>query len=77
MFRNMRRKGQQLTQEECEDILTSQPREVLALLGDYDYPYAKRDTKMMQFRIIPNAPIVLWMMALKLQTAGGILLKVS
>ena len=40
MFRNMRRKGQQLTQEECEDILTSQPRGVLALLGDYDYPYA-------------------------------------
>ena len=40
MFRNMRRKGQQLTQEECEEILTSQPRGVLALLGDYDYPYA-------------------------------------
>ena len=40
MFRNMRRKGQQLTKEECEEILTSQPRGVLALLGDYDYPYA-------------------------------------
>ncbi len=40
MFRNMRRSGQQLTKEECEEILTSQPRGVLALLGDYDYPYA-------------------------------------
>ena len=29
-----------LSKEECEDILTSEPRGVLALLGDYDYPYA-------------------------------------
>lgn len=29
-----------LSQEECEEILTSEPRGVLALLGDYDYPYA-------------------------------------
>ena len=40
MFRNMRRQGQQLSKEECEDILTNQPRGVLALLGDYEYPYA-------------------------------------
>ncbi len=40
MFRNMRRKKQELTQEECVDILTNEPRGVLALLGDYDYPYA-------------------------------------
>lgn len=40
MFRKMRREGQQLSKEECEDILTNQPRGVLALLGDYDYPYA-------------------------------------
>ena len=40
MFRKMRRQGQQLTKEECEEILTNQPRGVLALLGDYDYPYA-------------------------------------
>lgn len=40
MFRNMRRLGQQLTKEECEEILTKCPRGVLALLGDYDYPYA-------------------------------------
>ena len=29
-----------LSKEECEEILTSEPRGVLALLGDYDYPYA-------------------------------------
>lgn len=40
MFRNMRRAGQELTKEECEEILTNQSRGVLALLGDYDYPYA-------------------------------------
>ncbi len=40
MFRNMRRQGQELSKEECEAILTNQPRGVLALLGDYDYPYA-------------------------------------
>lgn len=40
MFRKMRRVKQQLSEEECIDILTNQPRGVLALLGDYDYPYA-------------------------------------
>ena len=40
MFRNMRRLGQKLSIEECEEILKNQPRGVLALLGDYDYPYA-------------------------------------
>lgn len=40
MFRRMRRLGQQLTKEECESILTNEPRGVLALLGDDDYPYA-------------------------------------
>jgi hypothetical protein len=40
MFRNMRRKGQQLSEDECIDILINEPRGVLALLGDYDYPYA-------------------------------------
>ncbi len=39
MFRNMRRAGQELSKEECEEILISQPRGILALLGDYDYPY--------------------------------------
>ena len=36
----MRRIGQQLSDEECIDILTNEPRGVLALLGDDDYPYA-------------------------------------
>ena len=36
----MRRLGQMLSKEECEEILTREPRGVLALLGDYDYPYA-------------------------------------
>ena len=40
MFRKMRRVGQELPEEECIDILTNEPRGVLALLGDDDYPYA-------------------------------------
>lgn len=40
MFRNMRRSGQEITKEECEEILINQSRGVLAVLGDYDYPYA-------------------------------------
>lgn len=40
MFREMRRKGQQLSDEECIEILTNEPRGVLALLGDDGYPYA-------------------------------------
>ena len=40
MFRKMRRAKQELSEEECIDILINQPRGVLALLGDYDYPYA-------------------------------------
>lgn len=39
MFRQMRRIKQQLTQEECIEILTNEPRGVLALLGDNEYPY--------------------------------------
>ena len=36
----MRRVGQQLSDEECVEILVNEPRGVLALLGDDDYPYA-------------------------------------
>ena len=36
----MRRHKQELAQEECVDILIKEPRGVLAILGDYDYPYA-------------------------------------
>jgi len=39
MFREMRRFRQQLTTEECEAVLRKQPRGVLAVLGDDDYPY--------------------------------------
>ena len=39
MFRKMRRHRQQLSKEECVDILTNQPRGVLAVLGDDEYPY--------------------------------------
>ena len=39
MFREMRRKKQQLTQEECVSLLETLPRGVLAVLGDDDYPY--------------------------------------
>ena len=40
MFREMRRKKQQLSPDICEDILTRGTSGVLALLGDDDYPYA-------------------------------------
>lgn len=39
MFREMRRKNQQLTQAECEDILKKNTSGVLAVLGDGGYPY--------------------------------------
>jgi len=40
MFREMRRKNQQLPQEEAVQILRQATSGVLALLGDDDYPYA-------------------------------------
>lgn len=40
MFREPARSKQQLTEKECIDILKSEPRGVLAVLGDNDYPYA-------------------------------------
>lgn len=40
MFRQMRRYKQQLTQGECIHILKTEPRGVLALLGDDEYPHA-------------------------------------
>ncbi len=39
MFREMLRKMQQLTPEECIAILKNEPRGVLSVLGDDDYPY--------------------------------------
>ena len=40
MFRKMRRHKQELEKEECIDILISEPRGVLGVIGDDDYPYA-------------------------------------
>ena len=40
MFREMRRKRQQLTLEECVEIMERNTSGVLAVLGDDDYPYA-------------------------------------
>ncbi len=40
MFRPMRRKRQQLPQEECERILQKMTNGVLAVSGDEGYPYA-------------------------------------
>lgn len=40
MFREMRRKKQALSPEDCADILTQGTSGVLALLGDGGYPYA-------------------------------------
>ena len=39
MFREMRRKKQQLSDEECVEILKKEPRGVLSMLGDDGYPY--------------------------------------
>ena len=39
MFRKMRRFRQQISEEECNEILREQPRGVLSMLGDDDYPY--------------------------------------
>ena len=39
MFRKMRRFRQQIGEEECVRILREQPRGVLSVLGDDDYPY--------------------------------------
>ena len=39
MFREMLRKKQQLSQDECIRILIEEPRGILSVLGDNDYPY--------------------------------------
>ena len=39
MFREMLRKKQQLTQDECIEILKNEPRGVLSVIGDDGYPY--------------------------------------
>ena len=39
MFRDMRRHKQELSSKECVEILINEPRGVLGLLGDNDYPY--------------------------------------
>lgn len=39
MFREMRRRKQQLGAEECAEILRTQPRGVLSVLGEDGYPY--------------------------------------
>ncbi len=40
MFREMRRKGQQLSERECAEILEKSSSGVLAVSGDDGYPYA-------------------------------------
>lgn len=39
MFRAMRRLKQQISEEECINILNTMPRGVLSVLGDNGYPY--------------------------------------
>jgi len=39
MFREMNRKKQELPKEACIEILKNEPRGVLSVLGDDDYPY--------------------------------------
>lgn len=40
MFRNMRRLKQQISEQECVDVLTHAPRGILAVHGEDGYPYA-------------------------------------
>ena len=40
MFRDMLRKKQELSREECVDILKAEKRGVLSVIGDGGYPYA-------------------------------------
>ncbi len=40
MFRKMRRFKQEVSQEECVDILKTEKRGVLSVIGDEGYPYA-------------------------------------
>lgn len=39
MFRELRRKKQELSYQECIEILINEKRGVLSVLGDNDYPY--------------------------------------
>ncbi len=39
MFREMRRRGQALSREQCEQLLEEQSRGVLSVAGDGGYPY--------------------------------------
>ncbi len=39
MFRDLVRKNKELSRQECIDLLVSQTRGVLSVLGDDDYPY--------------------------------------
>lgn len=39
MFRDLARKKKQISTEECIDLLKKEPRGVLSVLGDDDYPY--------------------------------------
>lgn len=39
MFREMRRKKQQISESECAEILKNQPRGILSVIGDDGYPY--------------------------------------
>ncbi len=39
MFREMVRKKQLISEEECIELLKKEPRGVLSVLGDDDYPY--------------------------------------
>ena len=60
MFREMLRKKQQLSDEECIKILKEQLRGVLSVLGDDDYPYGmpinhyycEKDGKMTRHRSV-------------------------
>ncbi len=42
MFRDITRKKQKITENECSDILIREKRGVLSVIGDDGYPYGKK-----------------------------------
>ena len=48
VFRNMRRFKQELSKEECIEILKSEPRGVISMIGDDGYPWNSYDTLVLR-----------------------------
>ena len=54
MFREMRRKKQELSKEECIDILQTAKTAVLGVVGDNGYPYTVPINFVFKILALPN-----------------------